>query len=227
MVPLPTNRNHTRFNRVWCSGNIVDSHFSGVTALSTAPGSTPGIRVTFFTFSHLHHSFQHGINPWPYSFLSSLVFPKPCCPQRTAKHVLQHHNHTPISTLSPASSLSRRLPSAPVGWIHRPQGFSAPGLAAQSAGQWPRTARGSGPPGAGVPPKRVPCLSHFVIPEFRTCVFNLTFPSRAIHHARAPLRRRRALSPAPTTGEQQRPEISNPTQMQQSLIPPQLLAPRQ
>ena len=46
-LPVATNRNHTRFNRVWCSGNIVDSHFSGVTALSTAPGSTPGIRVTF------------------------------------------------------------------------------------------------------------------------------------------------------------------------------------
>ena len=39
-------------DRVWCSGNIVDSHFLGVTAFSTAPGSTPGIRVTtsFFVF---------------------------------------------------------------------------------------------------------------------------------------------------------------------------------
>ena len=44
----PTIRDHTRFNRVWCSGNIVDSHFSGVTALSTAPGSTPGIRVLMY-----------------------------------------------------------------------------------------------------------------------------------------------------------------------------------
>jgi hypothetical protein len=35
-------------DRVWCSGNIVDSHCSAVTALSTAPGSTPGIRVASF-----------------------------------------------------------------------------------------------------------------------------------------------------------------------------------
>ena len=49
----------TILHRVWCSGNIVDSHFSEVTALSTAPGSTPGIRVTisfyifFIAFSSL------------------------------------------------------------------------------------------------------------------------------------------------------------------------------
>ena len=37
--------NHPCFNRVWCSGNIVDSHFSEVSDLSTARGSTPRIRV--------------------------------------------------------------------------------------------------------------------------------------------------------------------------------------
>ena len=48
--PPTIGRNHARLNRVWCSGNIVDSHCSAVTVLSTAPGSTPGIRVSTFLF---------------------------------------------------------------------------------------------------------------------------------------------------------------------------------
>lgn len=49
---VSTNRKpHTMVHRVWCSGNIVDSQlFQQLTALSTAPGSTPGIRVTLFSF---------------------------------------------------------------------------------------------------------------------------------------------------------------------------------
>jgi hypothetical protein len=55
----PTNRKpHTMVHRVWCSGNIVDSQlFQQLTALSTAPGSTPGIRVTLFHFFFLPISF--------------------------------------------------------------------------------------------------------------------------------------------------------------------------
>jgi hypothetical protein len=54
-----TNRKpHTMVHRVWCSGNIVDSQlFQQLTALSTAPGSTPGIRVTLFHFFFLPISF--------------------------------------------------------------------------------------------------------------------------------------------------------------------------
>jgi hypothetical protein len=56
---LSTLRNHTRFDRVWCSGNIVDSQlFQQLTALSTAPGSTPGIRVLMFFLDFLS-SIQH------------------------------------------------------------------------------------------------------------------------------------------------------------------------
>ena len=47
------NRKPFLLNRVWCSGNIVDSHFvfNKVSVFSTAPGSTPGIRaITIFTF---------------------------------------------------------------------------------------------------------------------------------------------------------------------------------
>jgi hypothetical protein len=48
-IRLPHNQNRKPhlISRVWCSGNIVDSQSSGLTTPSTAPGSTPGIRVTY------------------------------------------------------------------------------------------------------------------------------------------------------------------------------------
>ena len=58
----PTIRNHTRFNRVWCSGNIDDSHFQSDKA-SSAPGSTPGIRVLMFFF------FPATLLGWTHCFL--------------------------------------------------------------------------------------------------------------------------------------------------------------
>ncbi|KAK3489385.1 uncharacterized protein B0T23DRAFT_200238 [Neurospora hispaniola] len=69
-----------QFNRVWCSGNIVDSHFSGVTALSTAPGSTPGIRVsiffgTFFCLFTFHHPPSFASLSLLFSFLFLLALP--------------------------------------------------------------------------------------------------------------------------------------------------------
>ncbi len=58
---LQQHRKPHLIHRVWCSGNIVDSHCPAVTALSTAPGSTPGIRVTFCPrFPGVGHILLHG-----------------------------------------------------------------------------------------------------------------------------------------------------------------------
>ena len=61
-------------NRVWCSGNIVDSHFLEVSDLSTARGSTPRIRVSKRSFFFISFFFQLSATtttcyPYPYRLL--------------------------------------------------------------------------------------------------------------------------------------------------------------
>ena len=65
---IPTNSEAIpALNRVWCSGNIVDSHFSEVSAPSTARGSTPRIRDydSIFFASFFSPSLTDFISPNP------------------------------------------------------------------------------------------------------------------------------------------------------------------
>ena len=119
---IPTvGRNLTRLNRVWCSGNIVDSHFSGVTALSTAPGSTPGIRVSYL--------FPSGATPFPFASQSRTTDrPREKGIRKCAEQAAIH----PPTHRFPAARASQTRPHEP-GLLQYPRGGSTKDALPQSA----------------------------------------------------------------------------------------------